>query len=108
LHYADPEFSRYLTRSNRYTSLQASQWVSSNSSKKDDKVVPKSSIQEIPTIGLWGELKWMIFNPVKIFVKIYFRHKAFLDGFPGFVWAMYSALHVATSYVKFWEKGRRR
>lgn len=99
LHYADPEFSRYLTRSNRYTSLQAQQWL--------ENTKAKSAIQSVPDRSLISTMRWMVWEPVKTFVKIYLRHKAVLDGFPGFVWAMYSGLHVASSYVKFWEKSRR-
>lgn len=104
LHQADPEFSRYLTRSNRYTSLQASQWIDSVKNNKVEDAAPKSSIQILPGMGFVEEVRWMLWEPVKTFMKIYFRHKAFKDGFPGFVWAMYSGLHVASSYVKFWEK----
>ena len=112
LHYADPEFSRYLSRSNRYTSLQSSQWLELKKYLAEKKPAaqaggqqaPRSSIQELPSISLTGRARWMFWEPVKTFVKIYFRHKGLLDGFPGFVWAMYSGLHVATSYVKYWEK----
>jgi len=88
LHIADPNFTRYLLRSNRYTSLQAADWL------KEGKIgVSTGSI-----------LLYMIWKPLIRFLEIYLRHKGFQDGFPGFVFAWYSGLHIASSYVKYWEK----
>ena len=88
LHIADPSFSRYLLRSNRYTTLQADDWL------KDKKIgVDTGSI-----------LLYMIWKPMYRFFEIYLRHKGFMDGFPGFIFAWYSGLHIASSYVKYWEK----
>lgn len=87
IHIADPTFTRYLLRSNRYTTLTALDYA-------------KSDIgTTTPTI-----LNYMIFKPLIRFLSIYIRHKGFQDGFPGFVFALYSGLHIASSYVKYWEK----
>ncbi|MEI6690145.1 MAG: glycosyltransferase family 2 protein [bacterium] len=88
LHIADPTFSRYLKRSNRYTTLQAEEWL------KDGK------------IGLgWPTIILYCFGkPIYRFFEIYLRHKGLLDGFPGFVFALYSGLHITSSYVKYYEK----
>ena len=88
LHIADPNFSRYLLRSNRYTTLQAQEWLKTG------------------TIGTaWGSIiLYIILKPLVRFLEIYIRHKGFMDGFPGFVFAWYSGLHIASSYVKYWEK----
>jgi len=88
LHIADPNFSRYLLRSNRYTTLQADDW------DKEGKI-------GVDTLSI---LLYMIWKPIIRFLEIYLRHKGFMDGFPGFVFAWYSGLHVASSYVKYWEK----
>lgn len=88
LHIADPNFTRYLMRSNRYTSLQASDWL------KENKIGTSTT----------SILTYMIFKPLVRFLEIYIRHKGFQDGFPGFVFAWYSGLHIASSYVKYWEK----
>jgi glycosyltransferase involved in cell wall biosynthesis len=88
LHIADPTFSRYLLRSDRYTTLQANDWL------KEDKI----------GTGTWDILLHMIFKPAYRFLEIYLRHKGFVDGFPGFIFAWYSGLHLASSYVKYWEK----
>lgn len=88
LHIADPTFSRYLMRSNRYTTLQAEEWLQAG---------------KIGT-GWQAVITYILVKPFMRFVSIYLRHKGFMDGFPGFVFAWYSGLHIATSYVKYWEK----
>lgn len=87
LHIADPTFSRYLIRSNRYTTLQAEEYTK----------------QKIGT-GTLQILNYFTLKPTLRFLSIYIRHKGFMDGFPGFVFAVYSGLHITTSYVKYWEK----
>lgn len=90
LHIADPNFSRYLMRSNRYTSLQAESWL------KDGKISTNW-----PTILAYFTLK-----PFLRFFEIYLRHRGYVDGFPGFVFAVYSGLHLTSSYVKYWEMSK--
>lgn len=88
LHIADPNFSRYLLRSNRYTSLQADDWL------KEGKIGTDT----------WSIILYVLIKPALRFLEIYLRHKGFMDGFPGFVFAWYSGIHIASSYVKYWEK----
>ena len=88
LHIADPTFARYLKRSNRYTSLTAAEWL------KDGKI----------GIDTGTILVYTIWKPFVRFLEIYFRHRGYVDGFPGFVFAAYSGLHVRSSYIKYWEK----
>lgn len=88
LHIADPSFTRYLLRSNRYTTLQAEDWI------KEGKL----------GTGTGTILLYILIKPAYRFLEIYLRHKGFMDGFPGFVFAWYSGLHLASSYVKYWEK----
>src|SRR3989339_1509901 len=88
LHIADPTFSRYLLRSNRYTSLQAQDWLKENKLGTSTATV----------------LTYMLLKPFARFFTLYLRHKGYQDGFPGFVFAFYSGLHLASSYVKYWEK----
>ncbi len=88
LHIADPNFSRYLLRSNRYTSLQAEDWL------KEGKIGTDT----------WSVILYVLIKPAVRFLEIYLRHKGFMDGFPGFVFAWYSGIHIASSYVKYWEK----
>lgn len=85
-HYATPDFSRYLLRENRYSSLHA---------------------QQLKDLGLKinfvNTLNYLFFKPLRTFLSLYIRHRGFLDGFPGFVFSLYSGLHHAFSYMKFWE-----
>ena len=85
-HYATPNFSRYLLRENRYSSLQATDLY-----KQETK------------INLFNTLNYLILKPLCTFLLIYIRYRGFLDGFPGFVFALYSGLHHAFSYMKLWE-----
>lgn len=91
MHIADPTFSRYLERSNRYSTLQAADWLKTGQLGTD----------------WWTIIQYMWFKPWFRFAEIYLRHKGFQDGFPGFVFAWYSGLHLASSYVKYWEKKRQ-
>lgn len=85
LHYPYLSFSEYLTKSNRYSSLSALEMVKTG---------------QKPTF--FGYFKAEI-QALKTFLNLYLWHKGFLDGFPGFVFALFSGLHHISAYVKFWE-----
>lgn len=89
-HYPYPSFSEYLVKSNRYTTLSAQELL--NKKKR-------------PSFGLFVK---SYFQAEKTFWLMYLRHKGFLDGFPGFIFSAYSALHHITAYVKFWEKYKQK
>ncbi|MBP9699664.1 glycosyltransferase family 2 protein [Candidatus Woesebacteria bacterium] len=91
LHQADPTFSRYLMRANRYTNLTADQLTSMH--------VPIS-------FSSW--IYYLIWKPLKIFVLLFFRHKGFKDGFSGFVWALMSGLHWPIAFLKYVESSYTR
>jgi glycosyltransferase involved in cell wall biosynthesis len=101
IHMADPTFSRYLKRSDRYTTLQAEEWI--NNFKK----VSGAKSNFAPGVGIFSIIKWIFIEPNKVFVSLYFRHKGMLDGMPGLVWAIYSSLHIRTSYIKYWEMKKK-
>lgn len=84
LHFADPTFSRYLARWNRYTSLDAAELF-----KKGVK----------PCFPCY-----FIGKPLFTFLNMYFRHLGVLDGFPGFVFAWFSAIRFWAIYIKWWQK----
>jgi len=86
LHFSDPTFSRYLLRHDRYTTIWAQEWL-------------KQGVK----INTWNFLNYYIFKPCHWFLLGYFRHKGFVDGFPGFAWAFYSALRFPMGYTKLWE-----
>jgi glycosyltransferase involved in cell wall biosynthesis len=83
LHYNAPTFSRYITNANRYTSLTA---------------------QQLKTSGVqmtWSnDMRYLVWKPTRTFFLLYFRHRSYVDGFPGFVFALFSGLHHALSYMK--------
>jgi glycosyltransferase involved in cell wall biosynthesis len=85
-HYATPEFSRYLTRENRYSSLKA-----------------EELFRQKIKITLFNTIDYLFIKPLITFITLYFRHRGFLDGFPGFVFSLYSGFHHAFSYMKLWE-----
>jgi len=85
-HFATPTFSRYIQRENRYSSLTAQEL-------KDGGV----------TINPFSFINFIFIKPLSTFFAIYLRHKGFQDGFSGFVFALFSGLHHALSYIKLWE-----
>lgn len=85
LHYADPDFSRYLMRWDRYTSLE---------------------VERMPKNLKLGFFDYMIWKPKITFLMMYFRHKGFVDGFPGFVFSLFSAIRFWVIYIKWWKKSK--
>ncbi len=83
LHHADPNFERYLLRWNRYTTFEAE-----NLHKKGKK------------LSFFG---YFFCKPTWWFLKTYFRHKGFMDGFPGFVFSLFSSIRFWAIYVKWWK-----
>lgn len=86
LHFADPSFSRYLLRNNRYTSLIAKEL--------QDNQTP---------INIFNFIKYFILKPIHWFILAYIRHRGYVDGFPGFVFVWYSSLRFPISYIKYYE-----
>lgn len=80
LHYSNPTFGEYIDkRFNHYTDIMAT---------------------EI-TGGMFSNVFWKpLFDSRQGFLIIYFRHLGVLDGFPGFVWALFSSLHLPIAYFK--------
>lgn len=86
LHYSDPTFSRYLIRHDRYTSLLASDL------KKQNVKISSTNF-----------ILYYIFKPIHWFILSYLRHRGYVDGFPGLVFAYYSALRFPSAYTKLYE-----
>lgn len=77
LHIRDKTFSIYMERFNRYTDLLASQIKNPNF------------------------FAYIFIKPGVWFLKAYIRHKGFMDGFPGFIFALFSSLRFPVAYLKF-------
>lgn len=88
LHFNNPTFGDYIEkRFNRYTDIMA---------------------HEVRDSFLENMLVRPLFDSRQGFLPIYFRHLGFKDGFPGFVWALFSALHFPIAYFKLQDLKRTR
>ena len=85
MHMRDKNFSTYYLRFNRYTDLLATQMK-----ERGQKINPFSFIE------------YIFMKPIFWFLKAYLRHRGYVDGFPGFVFAFFSALRFPISYLKLW------
>ena len=87
LHYPYPDFTHYLEHFNRYTDIFA-----------EELRVQNLKISIIQT------LNYLLFKPAFWFLKTYFRHKGFMDGFAGFLFSFFSALRFPVAYFKYGKK----
>lgn len=84
LHTRDKTFSQYLERSNRYTDLLALQLKEGRAK-----------------MNIFSFLNFTFLKPTFWFLKAYFRHRGYVDGFPGFIFALFSSLRFPIAYIKF-------
>ena len=49
-----------------------------------------------------------IFRLILDFIKQYFMRRNFLNGYPGFVWSVFSALYVFVKYTKLYEANLKK
>ena len=82
LHYSYHDISDYFNRFNRYTSMAA-----------DGYFVKKKKFSFISHI----------FRPWFEFVYRYILRLGFVDGYPGYVYALFSSLYTFTKYAKYHE-----
>lgn len=83
LHLRDKTFSDYFLRFNRYTDIFSQQLKESKL-----KINPISFID------------FVLIKSVVWFLKSYFRHRGYVDGFAGFVFALFSSLRFPVAYFK--------
>lgn len=86
IHYSNPTFSEYMRKFNTYTTLTAQ-------SLFDKGARPKLTVA----------LTYLIKKPLVTFFSLYARHRGYVDGVPGFVFALMSAMHFPIAYIKLWE-----
>jgi|SRR3989344_7680996 len=84
LHYRDLTFKKYLQGFDRYSSFNALQMK-----EKSFPINPKSYIL------------YLFIKPIATFLSIYVRHRGYVDGFPGFIFAFFSGLIHPTSFIKY-------
>lgn len=82
-HYDSPTLKRYLDRNKRYVTLIAED-------------LKKSNLQK----NLLNSLDYLFIKPLFEFLSLYFRHKAMLDGYRGFIWSLFSALRFPRAYLR--------
>lgn len=87
-HYSYRSLADYFERFNRYTTMIA------NQHNQNGKKAPPTWIRKI--------------RPFLEFVYRYFFRLGFIDGHPGFVYALISSLYVAIKYEKLAELGDQR
>lgn len=85
-HNDTPTLNWYIARMNRYTDLHAEELK--------QKGVPKNAFYL---------LLYTCYKPTMTFLKLYIRHRGFLDGIRGFLWSALSALHFPLAYYKYWQ-----
>lgn len=87
LHYSNPTMQSYVHKFETYTSFKAQQLYDA----------------QVPVNVLTG-FQYLIWKPISTFVWMYGRHKGFMDGVEGMLFAMGSGWHHAIAFLKLWEK----
>jgi len=82
LHYANPDFATYMRKFNTYTSFEA------------ELVHAQLETQHFFLVRYW------ILKPLNTFFSLFLRHRGYVDGMAGFVFALMSALHHPFVYLK--------
>lgn len=86
IHYGDVSFTKYLLRFNRYTQLEAENLY---------------TLGVTPNFG--KSFDYFIIKPLYWFFKRFIRHRGYVDGYQGFLFALLSALHYPVIYMKLRE-----
>jgi glycosyltransferase involved in cell wall biosynthesis len=88
LHYSYRTRADYWKKADAYTSLTA-------------REMEQHGIRPSPSAAI----RYCIVRPAVTFLKLYVRHKGFVDGVVGFEFSLYSALHSAIAYRKLASAG---
>ena len=86
IHYSNPTFGDYLRKWNAYSSLAAAEL---------------SKAGRGLTLGVG--IEYLVIKPATTFLSLFVRHKGFVDGFPGFVFALMSGIFHQVVLLKTWE-----
>jgi|SRR5579859_938585 len=90
LHYGNPTFADYLRKFNTYTTFRAEQLQEKN-----------------VRINIVHSIDYLLWKPFATFFSIFLRHRGYVDGVPGFVFAVFSGLIHSVSYLKLWEMSEK-
>lgn len=83
-HYTSRTFADYWRKADAYTTLTAKEFAADH----------------LP-VTVWSYLRYTVLLPLGTFLRLYVRHKGFVDGVWGFLFAVFSGLHHATAYRKY-------
>lgn len=89
LHYPYPDLQMYMKKFATYTSFEAARIADSTE---------MSSSQAV---------QFLLFKPISTFFLLYLRHKGFVDGVPGLLFALMSSLHHPFVYLQLWERKQK-
>ncbi|MEK7543318.1 MAG: glycosyltransferase family 2 protein [Patescibacteria group bacterium] len=90
LHYPYGSIGDYWRKANAYISLTAQEYK--------EKKLP---------LNLLTYVEYNFFKPVVTFFSIFMRHKGFVDGYWGFLFALFSALHHPLAYMRYIKNQQR-
>lgn len=86
-HYNPPTFRQYLALVNLHTNLIAAGFREEEAKR------------DVLTL-----VRYAVLVPLWAFFRLYVIKKGFLDGFPGFIWTLFSSLYFPIAYFKYWER----
>ncbi len=87
LHYANPDLTSYWRKFNTYTSFKAQQLAAA----------------QVP-INFGSSWLYLIHKPLTTFCSLYLRHRGYVDGRAGFLFAWFSGMHHQLAYLKYYEQ----
>ncbi|MDD5005774.1 MAG: glycosyltransferase family 2 protein [Candidatus Omnitrophica bacterium] len=85
IHYSYRDFADFLNKLNRQTTLEAQKWISTGRKMS------------------FGRALW---RTVDRFFRKFIGKKGYLDGFMGFMLAVFDSIYQIISYAKYWEMKR--
>lgn len=85
-HYNFPTISHYIETQNFYTDLEA-----------------KALLEAVGTMSPSALKRELIFGPLKLFIKIYFKKQGYRDGLHGLIFSVLSSWRRFLIYAKYWE-----
>lgn len=89
LHYSYDSIAEYWRKANVYILLTAQEY-------KENKL----------PLNLFTYMECNLFKPTVTFFSLFIRHKGFLDGIYGFLFALFSALHHPLAYLRYGKSTR--
>lgn len=87
LHLRDTSFQKYLNGLNRYTDIISIQM-------KEEGV----------KINIFSFFNYFLLKPLGWFLWTYFRHRGYIDGLPGFIFALFSSFRFPIAYIKLYSQ----